>query len=403
MKVASNMREIGGYKEDFLLKAAQRETSKALAASRILSKEAEQRIPRFEKSEELVVGKILGRGGFCQVSDIKQVSIAAKTETTTAVINDSGQCSQHDNFFQDRSFMASHYIRDGRRYRYAIKTIQPAAHKDAELFVKSVMDLAIESRYLSVLRHPNIIKLRAVASTSPYEPEKQYFVVIDKLYDILSDLLRTKWKDRMPGPFTIGKKKKAQEFWAYRLTVAMDLASALSFLHSKGICYRDLKPHNVGLDVRGDVKIFDFGLVREMTPNLRNEDGTYNFTGRCGTLRYMAPEVALGKPYNEKADVYGFSILLWQILSVVTPFDVYITEDYFFKTIVNGGLRPENDRKWPESLTSHMKAGWDGDWTKRPSMEDFHLFLQDAVYTDHGVEHNMADISRKSFEKLMGQ
>jgi serine/threonine protein kinase len=56
------------------------------------------------------------------------------------------------------------------------------------------------------------------------------------------------------------------------------------------IIYRDLKPDNIGFDVRGDVKIFDFGLAKEINPKKKLDDGTYNLTADTGSLRYMAPE-----------------------------------------------------------------------------------------------------------------
>lgn len=56
------------------------------------------------------------------------------------------------------------------------------------------------------------------------------------------------------------------------------------------VIYRDLKPDNIGFDVRGDVKIFDLGLAKEVDPKTKLEDGTYNLTADTGSLRYMAPE-----------------------------------------------------------------------------------------------------------------
>jgi serine/threonine protein kinase len=73
------------------------------------------------------------------------------------------------------------------------------------------------------------------------------------------------------------------------------------------------KPDNIGFDVRGDVKLFDFGLSFEITEDLSAVEGMYELSGNTGSLRYMAPEVALGNPYNHKVDIYSFSILFWQV------------------------------------------------------------------------------------------
>lgn len=65
--------------------------------------------------------------------------------------------------------------------------------------------------------------------------------------------------------------------------------------------------------MRDDVKIFDFGLSTEMQPADKvpgSNPVTYNLTGETGSFRYMAPEVAMCQPYNQRADVYGFGVLL---------------------------------------------------------------------------------------------
>jgi serine/threonine protein kinase len=61
------------------------------------------------------------------------------------------------------------------------------------------------------------------------------------------------------------------------------------------------------------VKLFDFGLAREIQPRDKVEGSnpeTFKLTGQTGSYRYMAPEVAKERPYNQTADVYSFSILL---------------------------------------------------------------------------------------------
>jgi hypothetical protein len=101
------------------------------------------------------------------------------------------------------------------------------------------------------------------------------------------------------------------EVYSEPLKYVAQIASAISYLHERDIIYRDLKPKNVGIDVHGNVKLFGFGFAR-LLPHERNDNDTFKMTGRIGTLRYMGPEVALKEPYNLKADVYSWSVILWE-------------------------------------------------------------------------------------------
>jgi serine/threonine protein kinase len=161
---------------------------------------------------------------------------------------------------QDRKFMAQHCIRHGKDCRYAIKRVQDKSREDAQVYINAVVDLAVEARFLSVVRHPNIIKMRAMEENDPFSPN--FFLVLDKLFDIMPDRLK-KWKSQKKSglkKIMDMKGKKADAFFVERLTVAYDIAGALAYLHGSSVIYRDIKPDNIGFDVRGDVKIFDFGL-----------------------------------------------------------------------------------------------------------------------------------------------
>ena len=103
----------------------------------------------------------------------------------------------------------------------------------------------------------------------------------------------------------------------------------------------------------------------------------------------------MGKPYNERCDCYSFSILLWQILAMDTPFEGY-TVTMFNKKVVEGGHRPKCDDKWPAAITETMKQGW-GPLVQRPSMGDISDCLREEINRVSDDEVNeILDISRKS-------
>ena len=171
---------------------------------------------------------MLGRGGFCVVSEVSKINLG-KEESVEAKRSD----DEHyiHNVVQDRAFMARHCIRQGKDCRYAVKRVQDLIRKDPQTFINAIVDLAVEARFLTVIRHPNIIKMRAMDVGDPYRTG--FFVVLDRLYDIMPMRLK-KWKKRKGG----GMKKmfdlqgkKAQAFWVERVTVAYDIACALSYLH----------------------------------------------------------------------------------------------------------------------------------------------------------------------------
>lgn len=71
------------------------------------------------------------------------------------------------------------------------------------------------------------------------------------------------------------------------------------FLLFPSLVYRDLKPENVGFNIRDDIVLFDFGLAREVQEKEKVTDTTWKLTGETGSLRYMSPEVVQNKPYGK--------------------------------------------------------------------------------------------------------
>ena len=115
------------------------------------------------------------------------------------------------------------------------------------------------------------------------------------------------------------------------------------------------------------VKLFDFGLSKIVPIESR---GGKKLTGQTGSLRYMAPEVCLEKPYDESADVYSFAVILWQMASHDVPFVGMGGLGGFVERVAKGGLRPPMKKSFPPSLQSTLASCWHADAAQRPSLMD---------------------------------
>ena len=155
----------------------------------------------------------------------------------------------------------------------------------------------LEARAIAALNHPNVCHL--------YDVEANYLVM-----------------ELVDGPTLAERLKQGAIPLEEALNIARQIADALEAAHEKGIVHRDLKPGNIKIRPDGTVKVLDFGLAKVGgTPAVQGEHSPTLTVGPTeggmilGTAGYMSPEQAKGKPVDQRADIYAFGVVLYEMLT----------------------------------------------------------------------------------------
>jgi serine/threonine protein kinase len=141
------------------------------------------------------------------------------------------------------------------------------------------------------------------------------------------------------------------------LHLALDVAKGCRHLHEKHIIHRDLKSQNVWIHENGTAKVGDFGMSRV---------NNHNTMTMVGSPLWCAPEILRSERYDFTADVYSYSIILFEIFHWMEPY-ARMSVMQIMVAVTEHDERPEIDFEIPEEVCALICDSWHPDASQRPS------------------------------------
>jgi tetratricopeptide (TPR) repeat protein len=186
-----------------------------------------------------------------------------------------------------------------------------------------------EFRALSQLDHPNVIRVFE-AGMSGHRP----FYVMELLagHDLKREM--ELWQE-----IPLAERFRRAE------DVLLQVSAALAHIHTRGLVHRDISPSNIFVLHTGDVKLMDFGVVKEPGTDLTSVGEL------VGTVAYIAPEQFTGEPVDERADLYSLGAVLYVMLTGRRPFHARTLAGYLEKHMHRA---PRPPKEIVPSLPDHL-------------------------------------------------
>eukprot|EP01136_Pigoraptor_vietnamica_P022676 Opistho-1_new@6154 len=208
---------------------------------------------------------------------------------------------------------------------------------------KEKRTLINEIEIISMLRHPNVVTFMGACIEPPNILVVTEYMENGSLYDLIA-------------------RKDFSLTWKLRLAFALDAARGIAYIHSSGLLHLDIKSSNLLVDDHMRVKVADFGLA---TLKSLSADKAAVF---CGTLYWMCPEMMIEEPLcSDKADVYSFAIVMYELLTRERPFKDYgADKEHQFMVAVVHGIRPGPIPQGFSTYVELMAECWHSEHVKRP-------------------------------------
>ncbi|KAJ6352032.1 hypothetical protein OIU76_001279 [Salix suchowensis] len=229
-------------------------------------------------------------------------------------------------------------------------------------------EFAQEVIIMRKVRHKNVVKFIGACTRPPSLCIITEFMSGGSMYDFLH---------KQQGSLNIRSL----------LRVAIDVSKGMHCLHQNNIVHRDLKSANLLMDENGVAKVADFGVAR-----VQDQSGV--MTAETGTYRWMAPEVIEHKPYNHKADVFSFGIVLWELLTGKLPYE-HLSPLQAAVGVIQQGLRPPIPSHSHPKLAELLERCWQQDPSLRPEFSEIveHLQQLDRMVADERQDKKKKKVS----------
>ncbi|KAF0245332.1 MAG: serine/threonine protein kinase [Planctomycetota bacterium] len=179
----------------------------------------------------------------------------------------------------------------------ALKMLQQELVSDPT-FIKKFLD---EARAAAQFNHPNVVTIYEIDVANDLQPPVPFIAMEYLPGGSVQDLL--------------SREKKLPPDRA--LAVILDAARGLEYAEKKSIVHRDIKPDNLMISEDGRIKIGDLGLAKQLKADGARPESP---EGVFGTPHYIAPEQALNKPIDIRADIYSLGATFYRILAGTTPY-----------------------------------------------------------------------------------
>ncbi|WOG89843.1 hypothetical protein DCAR_0209082 [Daucus carota subsp. sativus] len=222
----------------------------------------------------------------------------------------------------------------------AVKMIRvPDDIDDGSLGARLEKQFTREVTLLSRLHHQNVIKFKGACRKPPV------FCIIT---EYLSEGSLRAYLHKLEEILPLRKV----------VSMALDIARGMAFIHSQGVIHRDLKPENILINQDFQLKIADFGIACRDTScdPLADDSGTY---------RWMAPEMIKRKSYSRKVDVYSFGLILWEMVAGNIPYEDMTPIQAAF-AVVNKNFRPAIPGDCPAAMKALIEQCWSLQPDRRP-------------------------------------